>query len=230
MAKLGQDIDREGWRAIQQAIRGGEGSEFARLVLPQVPNWPAILTGFQLGLIREYVVRGAVVKSPKLLPTFQGGGWDQLNAQAAAAVILNNRRMEFGAILRGPIDAPIRSVYVFGIDRGGATQAPVPGLPDHRLDALVTVVREANGAVSGSVKDLDTGQETALRRRDIRIKGSTLRVFVKTGQLPSTGASLDRYQFAFAVRNATEGGIETVASVTPGTGTIRVGDLRRRRV
>lgn len=228
VAALGQDLNGAGVRAILNAMQGGEGNEWFRLVMPQVPSYGAVITGFQLGLINQFAVKGAVVKTPKLLSSYNGAPWDQLNAQAAGAVLLSNRRMELAAVLRGPIDAPTRSVYVFGLDRGGATTAPIPGLPRLRFDAQVTVVREASGALSGTVRDLKSGVTTAIAPRDILIKGSTLRVFVDPSRLPSTGKPLQNYRFGFVVRTAVDGGVGTVASAVSTAGTTVVGDLRAR--
>lgn len=220
--------DGSGAAAILSALRGGPGNEFVRIVRPQVPNLGAVLLKFQLGLIQEYAVRGAVFRTPKLLESFTGPKFDQLSAIAAGAVIRSKRRLELGALMRGPIDAATPSVYVFGIDRGGATTAPIPGLPNHRFNATVTIVRDPNGTLTGSVQDLNTGATTPIARSNIFVQGPALRVYVDPRALPSTGAALARYRFAFVARDSTSGGAETVASVAPTGGTILVGDLRGR--
>lgn len=226
--KVPRSADGDGTAAILSAFRGGPGSEFVRLIRPQVSNPAAILRQFQSGQIREFAVRGAIFQKARFLDGYTGPRFDQHKIVAAGAVVLSDRRMELGAIVDGPIDAATTSVYTFGFDRGGADSAPIAGLPTTRVDALVTVVRDASGRLTGTIRDLKTGSVTPLASRAMRVTGPTLRVRIDPKSLPSTGATLSRYRFAFATASAVDGGAETLAAAAPSTGTIAVGDLRRR--
>jgi hypothetical protein len=213
---------------VIKALRSGAGAEFLTLLRRDVKNYRTVIAGFSLGLIREYSVPGIVLKTPRFQDLYTGTRWDQLSVTAAGAVLAGRNRLVLGAILRGPIDEPTTSTYVFGIDRNGnLPPGPFAGRPNIRHDATVTVNVDAGGGVAGFVTDLNTGATTALSRRAIQIRGATLRVTVNPKLLPSTGAAVSRYRFAFWARSA-PGGIENVASFAPEESSIPIGVLGRR--
>lgn len=215
---------------VLAAIRKGAGAEFITLLRREVKNIQSVIAGFSLGLINEYRVPGIVLKVPKFQEQYTGIRLDQLSATAAGAVLAARNRLVLGAIMRGPIDDPTPSTYVFGFDRSGGllTSSPFPNRPNIRYDATVTVT-VAGGSISGSVTDLNSGAVTPLSSRAIQIRGATLRVVLNPNLLPSTGAKLNAYRFAFWSRSAAEGGIETVASFAPEEQSIPIGTLVRVR-
>ena len=218
--------DGSGRDAILSALRGGPGSEFVTLIRRQVPNFRRVIAEFASGARTEISVRGAAAKVPQFRPGYTGPRIDQLNPTVAGAVQLNRRRLELGAIVRGPIDLPTSSTYVWGINRGGAAPiGPFEGLPDIRFDAVVAVTRDATG-ITGSVRDLNTGTVTPLQPSDIRIQGPTIRVLLNPALLPSTGPPLRSFRFAFWTQSG-PGGLETIGGFVPSTASIPIGSLGR---
>lgn len=217
--------DPAGVAAIVSALRGGPGSDFVALLRRQVPNLRRIIGQFVAGTRTEFTTRGFAVKTPKLLDSYTGFVADQLNPTAAGALLQKNKTLQLAAILRGPIDIPTPSYYVFGIDRGaGGAAGPFPGLPGIRYDALVTVAWHADGpGVTASVTDLVSNTTTPIDGARIKVQGATLRVYVPTDLLPSQGLATRNYRFAFWTRDALDGGIEQIGSFVPGTASIPIG-------
>lgn len=213
--------------ALLDALRGGAGREFVTLARREVKNIPLVMAAFSAGLIREYSVPGLAFKLPKLQERYAGPKFDQLNVIAAGAVIANKNRLVLGAILRGPIDIPVPSTYVFGFDRGsGRAVAPFANRPGIHFDATVTVT--VNGrVVSGVVTDLITGAVTPLDPRGIKVRGATLQVNLSPRLLAGAGGPLQNATFAFWTLDATLPGVEHVGSFAPDVN-IAVGNLGRR--
>jgi hypothetical protein len=213
--------------ALLAALRGGAGREFITLARREVKNIPLVVAAFSAGLIRQYSVRGLAVKLPKLQEQYTGPPYDQLNVIAAGAVLANSRRLVLGAILRGPIDIPVPSTYVFAFDRGtGRAVTPFPSRPALRYDATVTVT--VNGRLlSAVVSDPVTGVTTPLDRRAIKVRGATLQVVVPPKLLSGAGGPLSEASFAFWTQNGSAAGIQHVGSFVSDTNT-RVGTLGRR--
>src|SRR5688572_8688021 len=154
--------DGSGAAAILSALRGGAGSEFVTLIRREVPNIGAVIRQFTLGARSTFSVRGFAAKLPRLQALYRGPELDQLNPTAAGAVLLRDGRLELAAIMRGPIDLPVRTTYVWGIDRGSGLVDPEGfGRPGLRYDAVVSVTREG-GSITASVTDLTTGAVTPI--------------------------------------------------------------------
>lgn len=213
--------------ALLAALRGGAGREFITLVRREVKNVRVVIAAFSAGLIRQYSIPGLTVKLPKLQEQYTGPPFDQLNAIAAGAVLANSRRLVLGAVLRGPIDIPMPSTYIFAFDRGtGRAGAPFASRPGIRHDATVTVMVNG-GSVTGVVTDLVTGAVTQLDRRAIKVRGATLQVVVPPKLLSGAGLPLKQASFAFWTQNGTTPGIEHVGSFAADAN-IPVGSLGRR--
>lgn len=220
--------DGSGVQAILAALNGGAGSEFVTLIRRGVPNIGAVVRQFALGQRTSLTVNGFAVKTPKLLPSYAGPQLDQFNPTASGAVLLRNGQLELAAIMRGPIDLPVATTFVWGIDRGSAASDPEGfGLPKLRYDAVVSVTREGS-TITASVTDRNTGQVTALDPSSVRIDGPTIRVFLDNPAqvLPTTGKPIQKYKFSFWTRSG-EGGIETVGSFVSPSGSIPIGVLGR---
>lgn len=198
--------------ALLNALRGGAGREFTTLVRREVKNVPLIVAAFSAGLIRNYSVPGLAVKLAKTQELYTGPKFDQLNVIAAGAVLANAKRMVLGAILRGPIDIPVPSTYVFAFDRSsGRAVAPFASRPGLRYDATVTVTVTGRAATA-VVTDLVTGAVTALDRRAIQVRGATLQVSLSPKLLVAPNSLLKTTSFAFWTQDQAVPGIEHVGS------------------
>ena len=213
--------------ALLAALRGGAGREFLALARREVKNIPLVIAAFSAGLIQQYSVPGLAVKLPKLQERYAGPPFDQLNVIAAGAVLANRRRLALGAILRGPIDIPVPTTYVFAFDRGtGQAVTPFATRPGIRADATVTIT--VNGPeVTGVVTDLATGAVATLDRRAVRVRGATLQVALSPALLSGAGAPLKQATFAFWTQNGTTPGLDHVGSFVPDAN-IPIGSLGRR--
>jgi hypothetical protein len=227
----GIKTDPAGVAAVTSALRGGPGSEFVTLIRRQVPNIGALVRRFATGATTATSVPGAAVQIPRFQDQFTGRHYDHLATTVAGAVLLPGNTLELGAIVRGPFDEPVPAYVVFGIDRGsGASLGPAfsarPGLTP---DALVTITVAPFGkGGTGTITDLKTGAVTSIDPSRIQVNGATLRVFLDTAQLPSTGLPAAKYRFAMWTRSQLDGGIENVASFLPDTSMIPIGVNRGR--
>jgi hypothetical protein len=217
-----------GVSAILAALGGGPGSEFVNVIQKQVPPSQVLgLVGqFASGARTEVELRGVAFRVATILSTFSGPHFDYQAAVASGAVLLKRHILELGAILRGPNRSPAPAYYVFGIDRGSgpALGSRFPELPGITPDALVTIANQTNNAnPSGTITDLRTGATTPIDPSQIAFDGSTLRVFVNTSQLPSTGFPITKYRYSFWVQSQQNGGFNTVGSFLPSTTEIPIG-------
>jgi hypothetical protein len=137
--------------------------------------------------------------------------------------------LELGAVLRGANGSPVPTTFVFGLDRGGgpALGPRFPERPGITPDALVTITAGPhNTAVSGTITDLEKGAVATIEPSQIRFAGSTLRVFVHTAQLPSTGRPIAQYRFAFWTQSHPGRDFGTVGSILPDSTMIPIGVSR----
>ena len=221
--------DSDAVAAIQDARAGGIGGEWAALIRREIRNPFAVAAGFASGRSSAFSVPGLTFRKTATQSAFTGRLYDQLEPTAAGASVFKGNILEFATILRGEFRDPEASQYVFALDRGagrrlGPTFASRPGITP---DALVTVSVGPYGASpTGTIRDLTDGSIQEIDPSDIAIEGATLRVFVKTGQLPSRGARLARYRFAMWTQIRPDADITAVASFAPDAKMIRIGVLR----
>jgi hypothetical protein len=105
---------------------------------------------------------------------------------ASAQTIVLDARMAGPVLTGGP------NYFVWGFDRGGATNAPFPDEPNVKFNAVVVVTADpATGAVTGTVNALN-GQP-AQPVTVILTAPDTLEVTVAAAQLPSTGLAPSAY-------------------------------------
>jgi hypothetical protein len=215
-----------GLAAVMNAILGGMGSEFIKLIQREVRNVGAVLSGFMSGTLRQYSIPGLTVKTPTVQPQFAGQPYDQLLPTAAGAVVLKGNVVELGAIMRGPFRDPNTSYYVFALNRGagsnlGPTFSARPGITP---DALVTItVGPYGSSATGTISDLANHTTQPIGPSNIKIIGPTIRVFLNTSQFPSTGLPLPKYRFAFWTQTQLGGDITTVADFAPESSMIPIG-------
>jgi hypothetical protein len=215
-----------GSAAVMNAIFGGMGSEFIKLIQREVKNLGSVLSHFMSGRLSQYSVPGLTVKTPTVQPQFIGQPYDQLLPTAAGALVLKGNVVELGAIMRGPFHDPNTSYYVFALNRGaGASLGPTfSARPAITPDALVTLtVGPFGSSATGTITDLANHTTQTIAPSSIKIIGPTVRVFLNTSQFPSTGLPLPKYKFAFWTQTQLAGDITTVADFAPESTMIPIG-------
>ncbi|MDB5350446.1 MAG: hypothetical protein JWN86_1693 [Planctomycetota bacterium] len=221
--------DGSGAGAILGALNGGVGNEFVTLIKKQVRNVNSVVLQFATGQRSTLTVKGFSIKSPHFATAYAGPHLDQFNPAAAGAVFLKDGRLELAAILRGPIDRPEPTTYVWGLDRGGAAVGPDGfGPAGVRYDAYVSVTRSGSD-LSVSFTDLKTGKSTAIDASSVRIAGPTIRVFLSNPEalLSANGKTLSKARFAFWTRSG-PAGLGNLGGSVPDSGTIPIGVLDPR--
>jgi hypothetical protein len=216
-----------GETAILNAYFGGPGHEYIALIEKEAKNLPALLGGFESGALSQYSIPGFTVKSP---PNLQGGytglPHDVLALNAGGAVLLKGKKIELGAIVRGPFTTtPFASSIVFAINRGAGAQlgpafASRPGITP---DALVTVTVGPNGqGNSATLTDLTTGTTQPISGT-ISVEGPTVRILLPTSLLPSKGLAVQKYRFAVWTESEPNAPIQDVGSFIPEDSMIPIG-------
>lgn len=212
------------------ALNGGMGREWVKLVRGQMRNLASIVGRFMSGQLTAYSVSGFTVKTPSVQPKFSGQPYDQLLPTAAGAAVFKGNILELGAIMRGPFHDPALSIYIFAFNRGagsglGPTFSSVPGITP---DALVTLtVGPYGSAASGTLSDLTTGATQSIPPSAIKIQGPVVRVYLNTSQLPSRGWPLHKYRFAFWTQTQPGNDITSIAGFAPNGAMIPIGVLKQ---
>ena len=222
--------DPGGVAAVLAALRGGPGSEFTSVIRAQIRNIRGVVASFVSGARTEFITPGLVFKIPKFQESYTGPRLDQLSGTVAGGLKLRDGTYEFAAIVRGPIDDPQPSTYVFGIDRGkgASTSTPFASRSNIKVDALVSVTRTATG-VTGSVTDLTTNQTTSIDPANIDINGPSLRVYLAPSLLPAKGLATNAFRFSFWTKSNASGGIESVGSFVPESTMARITGVKSHR-
>ena len=216
-----------GKSAIINALLGGAGHEFTTLALKEVKNPLRVAAGFSDGSITQYSVPGIVVKKINLQSGYTGLPHDVLALNVGGAVALKGKKIEFGAIVRGPFTTtPFASTVVFAVNRGAGSRlgpyyASRPGITP---DALVAVTVGPNGqGNSATITDLTTGVTQSISSPVIRVAGPTVRILLNTSQLPSEGFPLKKYTFAVWTEAQPNAPIQDVGSFVPEDSMIPIG-------
>ena len=216
-----------GETAILSTLVGGNpGHEFAALIEKEVKNLFAVVSRFESGL-SAYSIPGFTVKSP---PNLQGGytglPHDAYALQAGGAILLKGKKIEFGAIVRGPFTTtPFATDIVFAINRGaGARIGPAfASRPGITPDALVTVTVGPYGqGNSATLTDLTTGSTMPISV-PISVAGPTVRILLPQSLLPSEGFQIKKYQFAVWTESEANAPIQDVGSFIPENSMIPIG-------
>jgi hypothetical protein len=220
-------FNRAGETAILNALLGGAGHEFVALALREVRNPLAVSKGFANHTITQFTVPGVVVKQINLQSGYAGLPHDILALNIGGAVALKHKKIELGAIVRGPFTTtPFGTNIVFAINRGaGGRLGPYyPGRPGITPDALVTVSVGPNGkGNSASITDLTTGATQPINSPEISVKGPTVRILLNSSQFPSEGFKLKHYTFAVWTATQPNAPIQDVGSFVPEDSMIPIG-------
>src|SRR5262249_25628547 len=143
------------------ALLGGAGHEVVALALEEVKNPLAVAHGFSNHTITQYTVPGIVVKQIKLQSGYTGLPHDALALNIGGAVVLKRKKIELGAIVRGPFTTtPFATTVVFAINRGAGQRlgpyfASRPGITPDALVAVTVGPYAPNN--SPTITDLPTG-------------------------------------------------------------------------
>jgi hypothetical protein len=216
-----------GETAILNAFFGGAGHEFIALIQKEIRNPLAVISKFESGALSQYSIPGFTVKSP---PNLQGGytglPHDAYALQAGGAVLLKGKKLELGAIVRGPFTTtPFATDIVFAINRGEGAQigpafASRPGITP---DALVTVTVGPYGRNnSATLTDLATGTTEPISA-PISVAGPTVRILLPESLLPSKGFPINKYRFAVWTESEANAPIQDVGSFIPEDSMIPIG-------
>lgn len=208
-----------GERAILAAYFGGAGHEWVTLAQRDMRG----LRTQRFGPTLEYRAAGLVAEEPPyLLGSYKGDVHDRVAPSVAGMALLAKKQIELGVIMRGPFTNYDGTDYVtFAIDRGtGGSLPPVlASEPGIAADALVTIAVGPNGSTySGTITDRVTGATQTLSPGQIRVQGSTLRVLLDAGQLPSEGLRVTKYRFAVFTSTTPDPALPELASVVPQDG------------
>ncbi len=216
-----------GKAAIINALLGGAGHEFTALALKEVKNPLGVAAGFSDGSITQYSVPGIVVKQINLQSGYTGAPHDVLALNVGGAVALKGKKIELGAIVRGPFTTtPFASTVVFAINRGaGSRLGPYfAGRPGITPDALVAVTVGPYGqGNSATITDLTTGTTQTISSPVIQVAGPTVRILLDTSQLPTEGFSLNHYTFAVWTETQPNAPFDQVGSFVPEDSMIPIG-------
>lgn len=217
-------VSDPGQAAILSALNGGAGSEFVQLLRREVRNINGVIASFAIGARSSFSAPGFAARLPKSQPGYTGPVIDQLNGTVAGALLRPDGSLELAAIMRGPVHNPVPSYYIWGIDRGGPSNAnTTPGLPGVHYDSEVIVAVTPSG-ISGSVRDLQTDTTSAISGSQISVKGSTIRVFVSPSLLPANnGVPASKFRFGFWAATDPDGGNSAIESFVPNDASIPVG-------
>jgi hypothetical protein len=144
--------------------------------------------------------------APGFNPSYRGVKRPMFHAVTARAQFFPPQGFVFTGVVAGSINTSQDGVFVFGVNRGGATApGPFPGRPNITFDAEVIVATNSNG-VAAQVKILNNqGHVTrtvALPLSAIVFSKTHVGVFVPANLLPSTSppGTTDpnqNYSFAF---------------------------------
>jgi hypothetical protein len=127
---------------------------------------------------------------------------------ASAQTIVLDARMAGPVLTDGP------NYFVWGLDRGGATNAPFPDEPNVKFNAVVVVKADpSTGAVTGTANALGSPAQPV---SVVLTAPDTLEVTVPAGILPSTGLAPSAYLWNLWPRSGV-GGLATaqIASFIP---------------
>jgi hypothetical protein len=227
------NFNAAGKSAILNAIVGGAGHEFVALALKEVRNPMGVAAGFANNTLTQYNVPGIAVKQINLQSGYTGAPHDALALNIGGAVALKGKKIELGAIVRGPFTTtPFGTDVVFALNRGdgghlGPYFASRPGITP---DALVTVSIGPYGQNnSATFTDLTTGTTTPISSPVISVVGPTVRILMNTNQLPSEGFPLRKYTFNVWTETQPNAPIGDVGSFVPENSMIPIGIETRAR-
>jgi hypothetical protein len=220
-----------------------EGRRLPSMMMLPSPGAPASYTGMggagngggsSQSAAGTTIKVGSATKKPHFYELYTGPMRPDLDAVAATANLTDhNQRLVLTGTMAGKIDrsptvAADQSFFVFGINRGSATNpGPFPDRPDIRFDAVVAV-SVVMGGIGASTTDLITGVTSSLPASAVSVRGKMVTVVVPTSLLPSTGFALNQYRVNLWPRSELPpADFHTVASFVPETTTFRVGSSHR---
>jgi hypothetical protein len=141
-----------------------------------------------------------------------------LNAIGAdGSFVSSTQTISLIARMAGPVFDGGPNYYVWGFDRGGATNAPFPDEPNVKFNAVVVVTADpANGTTLTAVVNLLNGSPPVPVPAAL-LAPDTIQVFVPASALPATGAiTASQYRWNLWPRNGLGGSAAAqIASFIP---------------
>ena len=107
------------------------------------------------------------------------------------------------ATMAGPVAVGAPNYYVWGFDRGGATNAPFPAEPNVKFNAVLVVTVNAGGSTSAVVNLIPGGPQPQVPT--ITTNGAQITVTFSGNSLPTTGSAPAAYTWNLWSRNALGG-------------------------
>jgi len=191
----------------------------------------------------------AFKKQAHFYPYYTGPKRPELDGVSATATISGNRDTDgiltlsgtvAGPIIQKPKDAAQDAIYIFAIDRGGASKVgPFPGRGHIRYDAQVVAnitqagisasVQLNNVSINGTPQNPLATTTINLSSASVKIKGDNITITVPltsgsgstlTTQIPSIGKAINQWNVNFFTRNPSPygshmNGYHSIASFTP---------------
>jgi hypothetical protein len=148
---------------------------------------------------------------------FGGPQRPSVNAlRAGGQISASTASITMTAQMAGNIADGNTNYYVWGFNRGNATNAPFQGEPNVIFDAVVVVTVAPDGSATGAVNLIPPGAPVTLAASAIQISGAQITVTVPTATLPPTGAvAASGYAWNLWPRVAIGGSQAQVASFIP---------------
>jgi hypothetical protein len=121
---------------------------------------------------------------------------------ADGTFVPSSQTISLVAKMAGPVLDGNTNFYVWGFDRGGATNAPFPDEPNVKFNAVV-IVTASNGTVTGAINLLDGSPVQSIPVT--LVAPDTISTFFAASMLPSTGAQPAQYLWNLWPRNGLGG-------------------------
>jgi hypothetical protein len=148
---------------------------------------------------------------------FTGDHRPALNAlQATGELGTATGNITLSGLMAGPIVDGNTNFYIWGFNRGAATNAAFPGEPNVIFDAVAVITVQPDGTASGAVTLIPGGPAGTIAASAIQINGAKIQISFPASLLPPTGTvSAAGYIWNLWVRNAVGGPPSQIASFIP---------------
>lgn len=139
----------------------------------------------------------------------------------SADVILNGANFILLATVNGNVGTTANSIYVFGFDKGGATNAPFANLTGNGVtDHIDKVIFNAAVVVNGTTGAVTLG---ALNLGTAVINGNSISATIAASALTSTGSAFSDYLWNLWPRApAGIGGTQVISDFAPNNAMVKV--------
>jgi hypothetical protein len=140
-----------------------------------------------------------------------------LNAlQGTGELSASTGSITLSALMAGPIVDGNTNFYIWGFNRGAATNAPFPGEPNVVFDAVAVITVQPDGTATGAVNLIPSGPVGTIPASAIQINGAKIQISFPSSLLPPTGTvSAAGYVWDLWTRNGVGGPPSQIGSFIP---------------